>query len=424
MNELLSVCFQVSRDYLVGHLRSVQSVEFKRYFLLDSRAWQTLPLNLFVGPRGVGKTTSLLQLTLEALGMDIEKTDALYVPIDHFKLKEFSLYEIGEVFANYGGHLLCVDEIHKYENWAQELKSLYETFKDLKLVVSGSSILEIQKASHDLSRRALIHKVYGMSFREYLALKYRIPWLDSYDFLGLLTHHETICREIVELLGKDGIHILAEFQLYLKEGYYPYFKMFDALELFGKTLEQQVRTSIESDIPNIYTSFTGVSTKKISKLLAFIAQSVPYEPNYKKLKAALDIGDERTLKQYIKILEDSLLLQTLYKYPKGFKQVEEIGKIYLQNTNLQWALSTDIDIGTLRETFLLSMLRQMDIPVYQPAQGDFLISDSKKKIILEVGGKRKNKLQIYQQKNSYLVLDDLKVGIDQKIPLWGFGFLY
>ncbi len=440
MDDCLVTCFQISKEYLTNYLRPVRRqdnpLEFQRYFLAYSHPWKSHRFAILLGPRGMGKTTALLQFIWIELRNNLQRNTALYVPIDHFKLKKFTLYEIGEQFANFGGRLLCIDEIHKYENWAQELKSLYETFPDLTFVVSGSSVLEIGKASHDLSRRALVETVYGMSFREYLELKYMAKFFNSKIAANLsvcpldaiLGHHENNSRLIVTFLEQNDINVLAEFKSYLEEGYYPYFIEFvshaEGKAMFWQTLEQQVHVTIESDIPNLYPSLTGVSIQKISKLLSFIAESVPYAPNYKKLKEALEIGDERTLKQYLKMLEDAQLIQVLYKNPTGFKQVEEVGKLYLQNTNLQWALSTNSNSGTLRETFLLSMLRQQGHTVYQPLEGDFLVKIDKKDVILEVGGKKKNRHQVYAQKTAYVVADDLKVGIGQKIPLWLFGFLY
>ena len=425
MDTTLATCRQLSRDYLISYFQGNTNYGFQRYYL-ERNLLTEERFSILLGSRGIGKTVSLLQLILAKLEQNIEGTTALYVPIDHVKLKGLSLYEIGTSFAEYGGTLLCIDEIHKYEHWAQDLKSIVELFKDLTIIVSGSSILEIQKESHDLSRRALVLSAFGMSFREYLSLKYFdliTPVLTPYLIETILENHTLLAQKVVRYFDSKNINILEEFSLYLQEGYYPYFNEMKKKENYWQTLEQQIHAIVEQDIPHVYSSFTGATSKKIIKLLHIISESVPYIPNYKRLKEALGVADERTLKQYLKILEDALLIQTVNKHNQGLKQIEEIGKFYLQNPNLQWALSNNPNIGTLRETFLLSMLKAQNYPVRIPEKGDFEVQIGKEKVVLEVGGKGKNRSQIFERKG-VIVSDGLKVGFDKKIPLWLFGFLY
>ena len=216
MNDLLSLCFSLRNNYILSNLDANAYQDFQRYFVWHDTSWRSQRLSILLGARGIGKTIALLQIVWEALSYDTEKTNALYVPIDHFKLKNYSLYDIGENFANYGGKLLCIDEIHNYSNWAQELKSLYETFPNLKIIASGSSILEIEKEAHDLSRRAHVQNVFGMSFREYLECKY--PKLNQslpiFDLDSITNHHQKGSENIIQLLKTVDTNDLQEFKHY------------------------------------------------------------------------------------------------------------------------------------------------------------------------------------------------------------------
>ncbi|MEW6110004.1 MAG: AAA family ATPase, partial [Nitrospirota bacterium] len=397
----------------------LNSRDYVRYFLrLDPFKSR---FSIVVGQRGVGKTTAIIQHILASYENDIFTNKALYIQTDHFLIGSRSLYEIAEQFYNLGGEMICFDEIHKYPAWSTELKSIYDTFPKLKIIASGSSALEIYKGSRDLSRRAVVYRMAGMSFREFIELALGIN-LKSADIKDITQNHQRIAHEVIGMLEKKGRKILALFKEYLEYGYYPYFNEYKSSELYYITLEQNIHTALESDLIAIYPSLSGNSIKKIKKLLSIIAGSVPFTPDLKKLKILLDVGDERTLKTYLKYLEDAGIILTVSKSGRGLKELEKPEKIYLNNPNLTYAISGNIpvNIGTVRETFFLNMANAAH-RVSIPAKGDFLIDG---RYVFEVGGKNKSFAQISRIKNSFLAVGDIEIGIGNKIPLWVFGFLY
>lgn len=373
---------------------------------------------IIVGQRGIGKTTLIVQKLLQFVNNNLFAKNILYVPADHFLVSTNSLYEIAESFYQQGGQLIAFDEIHKYRNWSQELKSICDTFPNLKIIVSGSSALEIHKGSHDLSRRAIVYSLKGFSFREYLEINSDMV-LPSYTLEEILTQHEPITQQVLTQLG--GKKILAEFKQYLRIGYYPYYLEISNEELFFITLDQNFHTTVESDLPAIYPALTGNSTYKMKQLLSFIAANVPFTPNLKQLKILLEIGDERTLKTYFKYLEDTSMIRQVSNASKKLHKIERTEKIYLDNPNQLIALSLGKhNIGTIRELFFLTMLKeQHEISI--PKTGDFLVDHI---WLFEIGGKKKTFAQIKDQAHAYLVCDDIEIGIRNKIPLWLFGFLY
>ncbi len=384
---------------------------YQRYFIKEQKIKHRL--TIIVGQRGVGKTTTIAQYMKQH-----DELKSLYVSMDSFLVGEMSMYEIAERFEMEGGKLLCFDEIHKYQNWSQELKSIYDTFPSLQIIASGSSALEINKGSHDLSRRANTLKMVGMSLREYMELTLGIE-LQKYTLLEILHNHETIAFEIVSKLEKIDKKILQLFRRYCKVGYYPYSLSIQDDEIFFDMLQQNINVSISGDLLFVYPSLDGNSIKKLKLLLNIIMESVPFVPVIEKLKNSLDIGDGRTLKDYFIKLEDAGILHLLMKTSgKGLRKLEKPEKIYLNNTNL---LSiTTPEIGTVRETFFLTMSSALHAVTYPP-KGDFLVDNT---YIFEIGGKNKGFTQIKDIENSFVASDDIEVGYKNKIPLWLFGFLY
>ncbi|OGW44195.1 MAG: hypothetical protein A2Y66_04900 [Nitrospirae bacterium RBG_13_41_22] len=411
---MLEKLFSLSQNFI-----RINNRGYVRYFL------RTYPLknrfSIVVGQRGVGKTTAIIQHILSSYKNDIFTNSALYIQADHFLVGGHSLYEIAEQFYTLGGEMICFDEIHKYPNWSTELKSIYDTFPKLTIVASGSSALEIYKGSRDLSRRAVVYKMFGMSFREFIEIELGIN-LKSAGLENIINSHQRIADSITTAVEKKGKKILALFKSYLECGYYPYFREYKNRELFYLTLEQNIHTTLESDLIAIYPSLSGNSIKKIKKLLMIIASSVPFAPDLKKLKTTLDVGDERTLKTYLKYLEDAGIIQTVSKGGRGLRELEKPEKIYLNNPNLIHAISSrmPVEIGNLRETFFLNIV-ETSHKVSSPVQGDFLVDD---KYTFEIGGKNKDFSQIKDIKNSFLGVDNTEIGVKNKIPLWLFGFLY
>lgn len=403
---------------LSRNLIRLRQRDFKRYFLRDNPL--TNRFSIIIGQRGIGKTTAMIQRLKEyADNHSVDK--ALYLQTDHFLVARSSLYEITAEFYKLGGEMICFDEIHKYPEWSKELKSIFDTFPNLTIIASGSSALEITKGSHDLSRRALVYRMYGMSFREFIGMHAGI-YFDSIPLEALLEGHCRVAGDIVALLEKNKLKVLALFRDYLEYGYYPYYLEYKDKGQFYLTLEQNIHTTLESDLPAIHATLNGATVRRIEKLLSIISSLSPFTPDMKSLKELLGIGDERTLKTYLKYLEDAGVILTVAKSGRGFRVMEKPEKIYLNNPNIYNALAGNglPDIGALRETFLLSMLR-VGHSVSVPAKGDFLIDDRR---TIGVGGKGKDARQIRDTLDAWLALDGIETGYGNRIPLWLFGFIY
>ncbi|RLB60398.1 MAG: 3-dehydroquinate dehydratase [Deltaproteobacteria bacterium] len=409
---MLDELFQLSQTF-----QQLRNRSFRRYFLRDHSL--NNHFSIILGQRGIGKTTVMIQHLLDQSAGDRFSRKVLYLQSDHFLVAPLSLYEIADEFYKMGGKLICFDEIHKYRDWSMELKSITDTFPDLRIVASGSSALEIGKGSHDLSRRALVYNMYGLSFREYITMTTGID-LDRLSLETLLSGHQHATDGIVTRIEEGGEKILALFSRYLATGFYPYFQEYADSAQFYLTLEQNIHTTLEADLPAIYPSLNGASISKIKRLLAVISTLVPYTPDMKKLKKLLEIGDERTLKTYLKHLEDAGIVLTIAKSGKGLRPLEKPAKIYLNNPNLYYALASTPDRGAIRETFFLNMLR-VGHQVSVPERGDFLVDET---LTFEVGGKNKKSNQIQGVEQAWLVLDNLEIGTEKRIPLWLFGFLY
>lgn len=390
---------------------------FERYF--DFSFWDSGKHFMLLGPRGIGKTTLLAQY-LTKLETTLSPEEILYVQADHIGLGDFTLFGLAEEFYNHGGRLLVIDEVHKYYKWSKELKSIVDTFSKLKLICSGSSILDLLKGTHDLSRRIHLCHLNGFSFREFINLKCQLD-LKPIAFSEILSQHSKLSTKILTQLKEN--RILALFQDYIRRGYYPFSFETNSLQLFQGSLENTIRLTIEVDIPNAYPEMTEVSIHKILKLLKFIARNVPYEPDLKKLKELVEIGDERTLKHYLKMLEQSGVIRLLYTSNKGMKALAKPDKIYLDNPNLFFALNPTLDkeaIGSIRESFFMSMVSSKHVVLYNKL-GDFLVDN---KHTFEIGGKNKSTKQINNLSSAYIGMDDIETGSRNTIPLWLFGFLY
>ncbi len=406
---MLEVFFQLSQNYMVNYQQ-----EYIRYFLKKESLSNRF--SIITGQRGIGKTTAIIQYIRQHYP-DLYTTKALYVQADHFLLGNHTLYEIADMFVKMGGELLCIDEIHKYPNWSKELKSINDTFRELKLIISGSSALEIHKGSHDLSRRALIYKMKGMSFREFIEMKLDIVF-ENFTLEQILSEHQSISQNIMDALSAKEEKILPLFKEYTEVGYYPYYFEYNNKEQFYMALEQNIHVTIESDLLAIYPSLTGNSIKKLKSLLKVISASVPFTPDMKKLKNIIGVGDERTLKNYLKYLEDAGLIKMLMKSSKGLGSIEKPEKIYLDNPNLLF--TTNANVGTVRETFFMNQISK-DHEVIAPKQGDFWVDE---KFSFEVGGKNKAFNQIKDTQHSFVASDEIERGFGNRLPLWLFGFMY
>lgn len=396
----------------------IKSEPYRRYFIKNTPLKHRF--SIILGERGIGKTTTVIQCLLDFADQNPLSDQILYVQADHFLMGRTTLYEIAETFNRLGGKVIAFDEIHKYSNWSMELKSIYDTFPDLRILASGSSALEIHKGSHDLARRAIEYRMYGLSLREFIELKYGLE-LSSLTLSEVVTEHTKLAFNIIQRLEEKQLKILKLFNEYLEYGYYPYFRAFESVAEFKMTVEQNLHTTLESDLTAIYPHLTGNSIKKIKQLVAYLAHAVPFKPNWQAIKKMTDIGDDRTLKTYFTYLEDASIIAALISGSEKIKAIEDPEKIFLANTNQLFSFSSmHPDIGTIRETFFISSLRPYNT-VATARDTDFFVDQQ---YYFEVGGKNKGSKQISQNGNGYLALDNIEHGIDRRIPLWLFGFLY
>ena len=412
---MLDELFRKSRMFVNNN-----NLEYQRYFIKQNKLEHRL--SIILGSRGIGKTVTIAQI----MSTYERQNEALYVSLDDINNSKQSMYEIAEEFELNGGKLLCFDEIHKYENWSAELKNIYDVFPKLKVIASGSSALEINKGSHDLSRRAIVYTMVGMSFREFLELHYGYK-LDSYALENIVENHEELSMNIFSLLEENNQKIIPIFRDYLKYGYYPYYLSMPNEQLFFQTLKQNINVSIESDLLNIYPTLNGRSIKKLKQLLAVIMENVPYTPTIKSLKEAVEVKDDRTIKEYLVRLDDAGLIKLLMKSSLSMKAFDKPEKIYLANSNLMY--TSNPEIGNVRETFFMNQLTNYylqektfnNLGIYSDTKGDFYLEE---KYCCEVGGKNKGFKQIKDVPNSFLALDNIELGYGKSIPLWLFGFLY
>lgn len=360
------------------------------------------------GSRGVGKTTLVLQYIKQNYKAD---NRVLYVSLDDLYFANNKLYALAEAFYQKGGALLAIDEVHRYPNWAAELKNIYDDMPGLKVIFTGSSLLHIQKAKSDLSRRAVIYSLPGLSLREFIQFETGIRF-EQLTLEQLINNHISYAMEI-----STKIKPLAYFDEYLKYGYYPFYR--ENKLAYHSKVEEVILTVLEVDIP-LFAAIQTANIVYLKKLLAIISKSVPFKPNMSALSSRTGIS-LNTLKTYLKLLNDSGLLRLLYVNDKGINSLNKPEKIYLNNTNLMFSQGDEnVNTGNLRETFFYSQMDEL-FDVRASQQGDFLV---KSKYTFEIGGKNKKQKQIKGLKDAYVVKDDIEIGTDNIIPLWLFGFLY
>ena len=371
---------------------------FHRY-LYSQINWERQMLGL-VGPRGVGKTTMFLQYIKEH--QNIRKM--FYVAADHVYFSSHSLLELVDEFSREGGEQLFIDEIHKYDGWSRELKQIYDSYPDMMIAFTGSSVLDITKGEADLSRRAPIYSLQGLSFREYLSLFEKID-SPAYTLEQILNHEVSI----------PGVqHPLPLFSEYLKKGYYP----FSDDPEFDMLLSQAVTQTMEVDIPQ-YANMNPSTGRKLKKLLAVIAESVPFKPVMDTLSTVIGVS-RNVLPDYFLYMEKAGMIGQLRDDTGGMRGIGKVEKVYLDNTNLAYLLGKEAaDIGNLRETFFYNQMR-VTTDVISSRISDFEISGK----TFEVGGKKKTKKQIADAAEGYVVRDDIEYGTGHIIPLWTFGMVY
>jgi len=371
---------------------------FTRY-LYDQINWDSRLIGL-VGPRGVGKTT----LVLQHIKNNLDHAHTLYVTAEDFYFAKNRLLDAASDFVKLGGTHLIIDEIHKYPDWSTELKLIYDYHQDLQVVFTGSSVLDIKKGSSDLSRRAVLYSMQGLSFREYLQLFHQIA-IPTFTLDEILSH---------KVATPQLAHPLPLFFDYLNRGYYPF-----ALEQdFDLKLMQVINQTLESDIP-AYATMNVSTGRKLKQLMAIVAESVPFKPNMSKISEMLSIS-RNNIADYLLYMEEAGMVSQLRFETKGIRGLGKVDKVYLDNTNLVYGLAHENpNKGNIRETFFMNQLR-VAYPIVSSVIADFTIDG----FDFEIGGKNKSSKQIKTAANGFVVKDDIETGFLNTIPLWHFGLLY
>lgn len=396
-------------DIYINSTRLVNSVNMSHIrYLYDTIDWSSRMLCI-KGARGVGKTTMMLQRIKQSFP---ESEQAIYVSLDDLWFTEHRLIELAEYHFLHGGTYLFVDEVHRYpyDNWIQELKNVYDRYPGLHIIFTGSSLLQIDFSLADLSRRCIFYILQGLSFREFLAFEGKGTF-SACTLDQILRGHLTISAEVV-----SKIAVIPLFEEYLRHGYYPFYK--EAPLSYSIRLQQIITTILENDLPAV-EKVEYVSIKKMKRLLVILSQMVPFSPNMTKVGESIETTRQSVARMF-QILERAALLIILYSGKNNMQQLAKPEKVYLENTNLMYALSSSSDIGNIRETFFANQLK-LNHEVTFSGQGDFRIDDT---YTFEVGGKAKTFEQIKDIPNSYLAIDNVEYGTGNRIPLWLFGFLY
>ncbi|SEA52420.1 hypothetical protein SAMN05216462_1646 [Xylanibacter ruminicola] len=367
-----------------------------------------------IGAKGVGKSTLIKQYIKQKYEPGDRRV--LYCSADTVDFSTRTLVELAEEFTVRGGELLAIDEIHKYKSgntdWSREIKEIYELYPDLKLIVSGSSLLKLKEGDADLSRRAVKYTLAGLSFREALRFYHGLEF-EKWTLDDILKHPYDLWQTVSTKCKPNAL-----FKEYLKKGYYPF--LLEGEGEYHTKIEQVVNYIIETELPQI-CKVDVANVRKLQALVAMICSEIPFELNANRIAAALEIGRD-TVVEYLKYLGDAKVLNLLYSEKKKIGKLSKPDKVYLENPNIMYALApTKVEIGTLRETFAVGSLTESHNVEYGKAQGDFLVDS---KYTFEIGGRSKDFSQIAGIKDSYIFADDWDMPDGAKLPLWMLGFLY
>lgn len=392
--------------------RLINELNIQHYRFLYEKFNINNRLTGIIGARGVGKTTLMLQFIKNNL---MKNEDAFYFSADHIYFNSNTIYQFVEnLYLTEGTTIFFIDEIHKYKNWNQELKNLYDGFPKIKIVFSGSSSLDIVKGTYDLSRRAKLYYLPGLSFREYLNFETnnKIQPIEFSELVKNARHYDSIVANIPKIKGY--------FQKYLRQGFYPFY-LEDAISYYERIL-QIIDKTIYEDIANFYNLKT-VNLQHFKKILNFLTTIQPGECNVHNLAKNLAV-DDKTIGNYLINLQETGLINLIYPSEGGNTGLRRPEKIFLNNTNLQYALEgrlgSSIEIGTLRELFFIQSTKNSGLEIFHSKKGDYQIAE----YIFEIGGKNKTRTQIKNESSAFLVKDDSFISSRGEIPLIYFGFLY
>ncbi len=372
----------------------------KKYFDILNSDERLIAL---IGARGVGKTTLLFQYMKE------NNTKSLYMTGDDIEFTSSSIYALTDEFYALGGRVIIIDEVHRYKNWVQEIKNIYDSFPDLTIRISGSSMINILYEKYDLSRRLVIHTLPVLSFKEYYEIQKGIT-LKSYTLKEILTNSSEISKELI-FKYKD---LYAEFKNYLQHGAYPFY--LEGVESFAGKLFNALEKIIYEDIPSLNKmDYSHISI--FEKLIFFVVSAnKPFSVNVAALAREFGVS-EPTLYTYLSILDKTAIFKTMRK--SSNKVSKKPQKILFANSNILYAyadkINLELDIGTIRETFFVNCFKN----IFYSDIGDFKLD----KYLFEVGGRNKTFSQVKDVNDSFLAIDIDFTSNDKKIPLWLFSFI-
>ena len=400
-------------NFLTTYKRLLQNTKFKHHRYIYSEFNTDNRLTGLIGPRGTGKTTLLLQYINEKIE---NKDDCIYVSIDHIYFSKNALLDfINELYEDYGVRYFFFDEIHKYPNWNQELKNAYDSYPDIKIVFSGSSSIDLIKGTYDLSRRGVLYRIGGMSFREYLLFN-DILDTEAIEFSDLINNRNEIEERFSGIKKIKGY-----FKEYLGNGYYPFY--LEDKNTYNQKILRIIEKTVFEDISNFYKLKTE-NLSNFKRILSYLATIPPGELNRNSISKNIGL-DNKTIQNYLHILKETGLIELVSENRSGSNILKQTEKIFLDNPDIYTSIIEEIGyeskIGTIREIFFIKMIRNSGNKIYFDKTGDFEVNN----MIFEIGGKNKKLKQIKDKlDNAYLVKDDILVGSKYEIPLYLFGFLY
>lgn len=367
-----------------------------------------------VGLRGVGKTTFILDYIKKNYGRDKK---ALYVSADHLYFSTNTLFDLAQKFVNEdGGELLCIDEVHRYRNWAQELKNIYDSFPNIRIIISGSSSINIIEQKYDLSRRVLLEYFPGLSFRQWLEFSQGqcLPVFTLQDIAALSGN---IPPEITTIQGLVGL-----FHQYLKTGYFPLRSALGTDEEYYEALMAASEKVIHNDI-GVYYSLKTKSLDVFKKLLYYVSTTPPGKINPHALGRSVG-KQHQEVGSYLDMMRNSSLLRYLLIDKFGHALIRNAEKIYLDNPNLAYAIShaigKEVPLGMVREMFTINQLQNAGYKVAYSKKGDICVDD----MTFEIGGRSKSGEQLQGVSGGYVMADDILYGSGKTVPLYLLGFLY
>jgi predicted AAA+ superfamily ATPase len=396
-------------------ISNTQIYTFIRQELLNALEPPNNNVSILKGARGIGKSTLMQQFLLQK---QLTGSKVLYISADS-TLLNLKLAEFAHEYNKRGGVYLGIDEIHKYPGWQAEVKTILDAFPQIKLVVSGSSSLNLDYASVDLSRRHVMLQAKGLSFREYINKNYQLNF-DHCSLSKILTQAEELAVHITKLARQNKIDLLESFHSYLQSGYFISRNNYATDLIYYSSLINTVNSIIDADLSSVYKDIDNLSKQKIKVLLKHIAAKCPFTPNITELSKHLEIANDNTLKKYLYYLSKGEVLINLYASNKSHKDFQKPQKIFLNNTNFAYAFTSEPNIGTVRETFVANCLTGLG-ELTAPMSGDFCLDGQ---LTFEIGGRSKNNRQIKSVTNSYVFADNILSVTNNSLPLWLLGFLW